>query len=143
MSIETKEVLAALARLEGKIELLTSVIMQTQSHRADDRREPHESKLPKMTTKQHAALQMLLAGASNIEIAKRFGVTDNTAKVYVRTIAGKLGVHSRAQIILKVKDAFDAMRDDDYRIESGGLPKDWHAHWKRPDPYKHLYYGGD
>ena len=39
---------------------------------------------------------MLLEGYSNAEIAKRFDVSEDTAKVYVRTIAKKYGEYTCA-----------------------------------------------
>lgn len=133
----SKEILIALARIEAKQDAILMVLQGRSESRVPS------SELPKMTTKQHAALQMLLGGASNADIADRFGVTDNTAKVYVRTIAAKLGVSTRSQIVIKAKPAFDAVTPEDYRILSGGLPKDWHQRFKKPDPHKHLYYGGE
>ena len=98
-----------------------------------------------MTLKQHAALQMLLAGASNEEIADRFGVSVNTAKVYVRSIAAKLGVNARTQIVIKAMPALDAMSDDEYVSLSKGLPRDWNASYdyedRTDDPFWTSYTG--
>lgn len=130
------DVLIAIGRLESKIDGLTRLI--------EGRRETVvNTEIPHMTTKQHAALQMMLAGASNAEIAKRFGVTENTAKVYVRTVAAKYGVHTRTQIVLKARDQIESLSEDEYRVLSGGLPKDWHRKFKTPDRYRELYYGGE
>tara|TARA_B100000965_G_scaffold73774_1_gene58222 strand:- start:222 stop:677 length:456 start_codon:yes stop_codon:yes gene_type:complete len=95
--------------------------------------------LPDMTSKQHASMQMLLRGADNNEIGERFNVSANTAKVYVRSIAKKLGVTSRAQIVVKLLDLFNEVEDNAYRIMSGGLPKDWDETYKFPDPFAKLY----
>lgn len=92
-----------------------------------------------LTTKQHASLQMLLDGRSNIEIAKRFNVSDDTAKVYVRTIAKKYGVHTRAQIVGATLEEFNSISDDVYMRISGGLPKNWHSEYKEPDVFADLY----
>ncbi len=99
----------------------------------------HPQMLEKFTTKQHAALQMLMRGADNKEIALRFGVSINTAKVYVRTIAKKLKVHTRAQIIYKMMHEFQDVDDNAYMIMSGGLPKDWDSSFSTPDPFARLY----
>lgn len=93
----------------------------------------------KLTTKQHGCLQMLLDGKSNIEIAKRFGVSDDTAKVYVRTIAKKYGVNTRAQIVMATLEEFNSIGDDVYMRISGGLPKDWHRNFEEPDVFAELY----
>ena len=95
--------------------------------------------LPDMTSKQHASMQMLLRGADNNEIGERFNVSPNTAKVYVRSIAKKLKVNSRAQIVVKLLDVFNEVDDNAYRIMSGGLPKDWDENYQFPDPFAKLY----
>ena len=92
-----------------------------------------------LTTKQHAALQMLLDGRSNIEIAERFGVSDDTAKVYVRTIAKKYDCNTRAQIVTATLEEFNSISDDVYMRISGGLPKDWHRNYQEPDVFSELY----
>ena len=95
--------------------------------------------MPQFTTKQHAALQMLLRGADNNEIAERFNVTPNTSKVYVRGIAKKLDVQTRAQIVVKMLDTFNDLDSDSYRKLTGGLPKDWDKNFEEPDPFAPLY----
>lgn len=100
------------------------------------------SPIVKFTPKQHAVLQMLLRGAGNIEIGERFGVTENTAKVYVRSIAGKLGVNTRAQIVMKTLEAFNEVDEASYMLMAGGLPKDWDEAYVDPDPFKHVYTRG-
>lgn len=95
--------------------------------------------MPQFTTKQHAALQMLLRGADNNEIAERFNVSPNTSKVYVRGIAKKLDVQTRAQIVVKMLDTFNDFDDNSYRMLTGGLPKDWDENYAEPDPFAHLY----
>jgi DNA-binding NarL/FixJ family response regulator len=99
----------------------------------------HHVEMPQFTTKQHAALQMLLRGADNNEIAERFNVSPNTSKVYVRSIAKKLDVQTRAQIVVKLLDAFNDFDDNSYRMLTGGLPKDWDQNYAEPDPFAHLY----
>ena len=91
------------------------------------------------TTKQQVALQMLLRGADNQEIADRMGVTINTAKVHVRGIAKKLGVSTRSQIIWKVHKEMIDIDENGYMMLSGGLPKDWDENYSEPDPFYGLY----
>lgn len=91
------------------------------------------------TTKQHAVLQMVVRGAPNAEIGERLLVTENTAKVHVRTIAKKLGVKTRQEITLKVIDALKEIDSETYIMLSGGIPKDWDGNYvKGDDPYDHL-----
>ena len=98
-----------------------------------------EVELHNFTRRQHAVLQMVCRGASNAQIGERLGVTENTAKVHVRTIAKKLKVNTRPQIILCVIDAMKDIAEDSYQVMSGGLPKDWDKNYKPDgDPFDHL-----
>lgn len=106
---------------------------------SSEERHPDTSEIHTFTTKQHCVLQMLLRAATTEEIAQRFDVTQNTAKVYVRTIAKKLGVNTRAQIVMKTLETFHQIDDNSYRIMTGGLPKDWDENYTQPDPFAHLY----
>lgn len=94
----------------------------------------------RMTVKQHCALQMLLRGASNAEIAERMAVTESTAKVYVRAIMKKLGVGTRSQVVMRVAPTFDALTDEAYQ-RMARIPKRWDRDWSPEDPYKSLYDG--
>jgi len=128
-------ILHTLGRLEAKIDMILDKLGQENNNKQDNTR----SDLTRLTTKQHATLQMLLAGHRNREIAERFGVTENTAKVYVRAIAAKLGVTTRTQIVIRATPLLEAISDDDYRLMSGGLPKDWAENYAEPDRYAGLY----
>jgi DNA-binding CsgD family transcriptional regulator len=99
--------------------------------------------LAMLTTKQHVAMQMLIAGKSNAEIAERFGVTENGAKVYVRAIYKKFGVNTRSQAVMAVYDEWDKVDDGRYLALSRGVPKDWVKTCLvgsvEDDPYRRLY----
>jgi len=126
-----------ITRLEAKVDLLIQ-ITASQSVKVESKASIGVT-LEKLTTKQHAALQMLFAGNSNADIAERFEVSQNTAKVYVRSIANKLGVNTRNQIVLKCFDDYKDIEEDEYRLLSGGLPKHWAENYEAPDAYKALY----
>jgi len=142
-----------LDRVEWKLDQIMARLMAEPSSKSQDDgatqtathtgstidRTPHHVDMPQLTTKQHAALQMLLRGADNTEIADRFNVTPNTSKVYVRGVAKKLGVQTRAQIVVKLLDTFNALDDNSYRMLTGGLPKDWDKNYEEPDPFANLY----
>ncbi len=136
---ELEALLSRMTRLEAKMDLLIQVV----AHKGDDRKvgvgSTTAGPLSRLTTKQHAALQMILAGKSNAEIAERFKVSTNTAKVYVRSIATKLGVNTRNQIVVALFDDFKNADPEEYLLISGGLPKDWCERYESPDPYKPLY----
>lgn len=112
-----------LARLEGKVDalLMGGAKMSVSSERPAA---ASVSRLRLLTRRQHGALQLLLLGCSNMEIAQRFGVTENTAKVYVRGVAGKLGVTSRAQIVALALPEIQGMSASEYHAMAG-IPKDW------------------
>lgn len=126
-----------LDRMEWKIDRIWAAIMSSDLNNTTSEKDLM-SAFPRLTTKQHAVLQMLLNGKSNKLIADRFGVTENTAKVYVRGIAAKFNVNTRAQIVLEAVDMFQRCSDSTYFGLSGGLPKDWDTNYKKPDKYRHL-----
>lgn len=103
-----------------------------------------QGQLPAMTTKQHVALQLLMLGKGNPYIGDVLGVTDNTAKVHVRTIAKKFGVRTRAEICLMAERALLGVDADTYKQLSGGLPRDWGERYVElregeTDPFADLY----
>jgi LuxR family maltose regulon positive regulatory protein len=57
-----------------------------------------------LTEREREVLQLLLAGASNREIAHRLILSVNTVKRHVYNLCGKLGVQSRAQAIIRARD---------------------------------------
>ena len=135
-----------LDRIEWKLDQILACLVQKTSDASTSGEvsqtgimNPLITDMPQLTTKQHAALQMLLRGADNNEIAKRFDVSPNTSKVYVRGVAKKLGVQTRAQIVVKLLDTFNALDDNSYRMLTGGLPKNWDANFEEPDPFAPLY----
>jgi ATP/maltotriose-dependent transcriptional regulator MalT len=56
-----------------------------------------------LTPREREVLRLLLAGASNREIAHRLVLSVNTVKKHVYNLCGKLGVQSRAQAIVRAK----------------------------------------
>ena len=70
---------------------------------------PSSSALPgvlvePLTGREREGLGLLLAGASNREIARRLVVSVNTVKRHVFNLCTKLGVQSRAQAIVRTRD---------------------------------------
>ncbi|CAB5220401.1 Transcription regulator LuxR, C-terminal [uncultured Caudovirales phage] len=89
----------------------------------------------KMTPRMHGALQCMLGGASNRDIAARFLIQETTAKVYVRAVAKKMGVKTRSEIVAKSLATFKAMSDGEYEKLSG-IGKTWFesgAIWRAKD----------
>ncbi len=57
-----------------------------------------------LTEREREVLRLLLAGASNREIARRLVLSVNTVKRHVYNLCGKLGVQSRTQAIVRARD---------------------------------------
>lgn len=132
VSLGEEDMNAQLDRIEFKLDQILAAMVNNVAaveRRADAPNKVEHDDLHKFTPKQHAALQMLLSGASNQDIADRMKVGLNTAKVHVRGIAKKLGLNSRTQIILRMQSQFEAVDDSQYRLMTGGLPKDWHQNF--------------
>ncbi len=134
-----------LDRIERKLDEILNMLKGEKIDEAVAEYTPDKPKsseilaLGTFTPKQHCALQMLLVGASNKDISKRFKITEDSAKVHVRSIAKKLGVNTRAQIVIKMQDPFNAIDENAYQIMTGGLPKTWHEEYQDPDPFAVLY----
>jgi LuxR family maltose regulon positive regulatory protein len=56
-----------------------------------------------LTEREREVLRLLLAGASNREIARRLVLSVNTVKRHVYNLCGKLGVQSRTQAIARAR----------------------------------------
>lgn len=52
-----------------------------------------------LTGRELEVCQLLAAGRSRAEIAERIGVSENTVVSHCRNLYGKLGIHSRAELI--------------------------------------------
>lgn len=106
--------------LEARVSILESqvrMILRELGNEAKDR--DVVAAFAKMTPRMHGALQCIVAGIGNKEIAERFGVQESTAKVYVRGVAGKLGVRTRAEIVAKVLATMKAMSPEEYEKLTG------------------------
>ena len=136
-----------LDRIEWKLDTILQKLSETTPTQASvskpiNAEERPEVVLHPFTTKQHCTIQMLCRGASNKEIGDRLRITENSAKVHVRTICKKLGVNTRGQIILKLIDALKEIDDESYRLLAGGIPKDWDTKFAEDgDAYEHLIHG--
>ena len=60
--------------------------------------------LEPLTSREQDVLELLAAGLSNTEIAARLIVTVGTVKTHIKSIYGKLGVHSRTQAIARARE---------------------------------------
>jgi len=90
----------------------------------------------KMSTRQHAVMQMLLGNSKNSEIAERFGVTESGAKTYITMIYKKLGIiktgpHNKrlwAQDL--ITPYFSKISEEEYKSMSR-IPKSWHRDYAK------------
>lgn len=57
-----------------------------------------------LTERERAVARLLAAGNSNKAVARTLDVSVNTVKTHVRTIYAKVGVKSRAQLVVRVRD---------------------------------------
>ncbi len=60
--------------------------------------------LEPLSGREQEVLELLAAGMANQEIAKRLVVTVGTVKTHIKSIYGKLGVHSRTQAIARARE---------------------------------------
>ena len=120
-----------LVGLEAKVDALFQILGAGKGNSTSSEDDPSSvGELSNLTKKQHMALQLLITGARNDDIAKAMGCTVNTAKVHVRTIASKFGVNRRSQIALMGKGMIDGVSDDMYK-SIAGIEKDWAVGDKR------------
>ncbi len=56
---------------------------------------------PNLTNREKQVLCLLIQGASNKEISKSLGISNNTVKAHIQSIMEKLDVHSRLQATIR------------------------------------------
>ena len=61
--------------------------------------------LDKLTQREDEVLELVAKGLDNSTIGKRLGISERTARNHVSTILSKLGVNSRAQAIVRAREA--------------------------------------
>ncbi len=66
-----------------------------------------------ITAREYDALVLLARGRTAAYIANDMVIAPSTAKVYIRNVYAKLGVHSQQDLITLVEERIDAMRDDE------------------------------
>jgi len=61
--------------------------------------------LDQLTTREHEVLEFVAQGLDNDAIGKQLRISKRTARNHVSLILSKLGVKSRAQAIVRARDA--------------------------------------
>jgi len=61
--------------------------------------------LDNLTVREHQVLELIARGLDNTTIGERLHISERTARNHVSTILGKLGVNSRAQVIVRAREA--------------------------------------
>jgi ATP/maltotriose-dependent transcriptional regulator MalT len=56
---------------------------------------------PALTHREREVLELLIRGASNLQIARRLGVAEGTVKRYTHHLFAKLGVQNRAEAVYR------------------------------------------
>lgn len=60
---------------------------------------------PSLSTRERDVLTLVAGGASNTDIARRLFLSDKTVRNYISTLLTKLGVTTRAEAIVKAREA--------------------------------------
>ncbi|HVH21642.1 MAG TPA: response regulator transcription factor [Pseudonocardia sp.] len=65
----------------------------------------HEPPFPQLTPREHDVLELIAGGMSNSAIAARFGLATSTVSNHISSIFAKLQVATRAEAIVRARDA--------------------------------------
>jgi two-component system nitrate/nitrite response regulator NarL len=73
---------------------------------------PGRARAARLTDRQREILQLVARGATNREVARALNVTENTVKVHLRNILGKLHLQNRHQAAALAREV-GIVKDDD------------------------------
>jgi DNA-binding CsgD family transcriptional regulator len=127
-----------IARLEAKLDVIITMLSARSTSAHQDGVVPitapiqttalnvaEAALLRFITTKQHCTSQLVMRGWKNKEIAELMSVSENTVKLHVSAISKKMGVKTRGQIAITLKDILDRTTEGEYESASKGLPITW------------------
>jgi DNA-binding NarL/FixJ family response regulator len=78
---------------------------------------------PDLTNREKQALSMVIMGLTNLEIAQKLYISENTVKSHLNTAYKKLGVHSRAEAQRLITDPDQGLGTGILAITAPGLTR--------------------
>ena len=78
---------------------------------------------PELTNREKQALSMVIMGLTNLEIAQKLYISENTVKSHLNTAYKKLGVHSRAEAQRLITDPDQGLGTGILAITAPGLTR--------------------
>jgi DNA-binding NarL/FixJ family response regulator len=82
-----------------------------------------EATPPELTNREKQALSMVIMGLTNLEIAQKLFISENTVKSHLNTAYKKLGVHSRAEAQRLITDPDRGLGTGILAITAPGLSR--------------------
>ena len=83
----------------------------------------HRVQIPDLTNREKQALSMVIMGLTNLEIAQKLYISENTVKSHLNTAYKKLGVHSRAEAQRLITDPDQGLGTGILAITAPGLTR--------------------
>jgi DNA-binding CsgD family transcriptional regulator len=62
-----------------------------------------DGQVESLTAREIEVLRLIAEGAGSRDIAARLGISYATVRSHIRSVGGKLGVHSKGEAVLKAK----------------------------------------
>ncbi len=69
-----------------------------------NKRREMDSQLESLTPREKEVLRLMAEGTSSRDIAARLGISYTTVRTHIRSLGGKLGVHSKLEAIVKARE---------------------------------------
>jgi DNA-binding CsgD family transcriptional regulator len=63
-----------------------------------------EAQLQSLTPREREVLALMAAGLSSRAVAAKLGISYTTVRTHIRSLGGKLGVHSKLEAIVKARE---------------------------------------
>lgn len=78
----------------------------------------------RLTGREQEVLRLLACGLSTAELAQRLGITAHTVRDHIKALFGKVGVHTRAELLARIfaEHYFDRLEADVDRLDDSPGP---------------------